>query len=260
MVSFDWLDAPDGMPEQVRETFLTHYEVALEPSGRIERAIDDIETVYENDPDAVVACSGGKDSMVALALAAASGADHRALHYDWGTQFIPRELEWEIVDNIRRFVSDDQFFVATVDRPVFEPYADNDHFRRYLDAAPGGEQYEGVGRLAGALRHSDGIDTQIVALRRGESGKRARKLDGLWGESLGQRAAFPIRYWSARDVWAYIVSERIPYATYYDRVAAATGGDHQAYEEARFTTVHDPEFELLSVDGVAAWDNRQITD
>lgn len=260
MVSFDWLDDPDGMPDHVSETFQTHYDIELEPSGRIEQAITDIETVYDRDPEAVVACSGGKDSMATLALAASSDADHRALHYDWGTQFVPRDLERELVDNIRQFVPDDRLFAATVVRPVFELYVDNDHFQRYLTADPGGEQYEGVSRLAGALRHADEIGIQFVSLRREESGKRARKLDGLWGGSLGQPAAFPLRGWSARDVWAYLVGEGVPHPSYYDRVASATGGGHRAYEQARFTTLHDQEFELLSVDGVAAWNDRQITD
>ncbi len=258
MVNFDWLDDTDEMPDSARETFDTHYDAELAPSGRIEKAVDDIETVYNHDPDAAVACSGGKDSMATLALAAASDADHLSLHYDWGTQFVPRVLEREIVANIRECVRDDRLFVATVDRPVFEPYPDNDHFQRYLEADPGGEQYEGVSRLAGALRTADEIGTQLVSLRSEESSKRDRKLDGLWGQSLGQRAAFPIRNWSARDVWAYLIAEGVPYPSYYDRVATVTGSDHRAYERARFTTLHDPEFELLSVDGMAAWDERQL--
>jgi hypothetical protein len=48
--------------------------------------------VFSTASDAVVAVSGRKDSMAALALVAESDADHRALHFDWGRRFIPREV------------------------------------------------------------------------------------------------------------------------------------------------------------------------
>jgi hypothetical protein len=103
---------------------------------------------------------------------------------------------------------------------------------------------------------------EIVGLRAGESSTRSRKLDetGLHGESLGQPASFPLRDWSARDVWAYLVANDVPYPDHYDRLARSAGdGSPREYEQARFTTFFDPEFEALSGAsvGVAEWRHRQ---
>lgn len=249
----------DGMPESTARAFQAHADNAL--ADRPARARTEIERVFTAAPDAVVAVSGGKDSMTTLALAAESDAEHRVLHFDWGRRFVPREVEREVVANIREYVNDSRFYVASHERAQFEPYSENDHFRANLHDEPGGDAYEGVDSYAGALHYCDDIGTQVVGLRASESGKRERKLDGLYGESLGLRAAFPIRDWSARDVWAYIVDNDVPYPAHYDRLAAATGnGDPRAYEDARFTTFFDPEFEEIGGDamGVAAWMHRDV--
>lgn len=256
---FDYDRGEGGMPERTQRAFQAHadQELADKPAD----AIAEIERVYQSASDAVVAVSGGKDSMTTLALAEDSDAEHRALHFDWGRRFIPREVEREIVANIREFVPDERFFVASYERAQFEPYPENNHFQRNLRGEPGGEEYEGVDAYAGALHHCDEVGTQIVGLRRGESGKRERKLDGLYGESLGLRAAVPLRDWSARDVWAYLVDNEVPYPDHYDRIAATTGdGGPRAYERARFTTFFDSEFEEIggAAMGVAEWRNRDL--
>lgn len=254
--AYDQGDA--GMPDRTRRAFQAHANQQLRKKP--EQAIAEIERVYERDPEAVVACSGGKDSMAVLVLAAASGADHRALHFDWGRRFVPRELEQEIVANICSYVPEQRLYVASYERAEFELFPENSHFQRNLRGEPGGETYEGVGKLAGALRYCQDVSLQLVGLRAGESGGRDRKLDGLYGESLGQPAAFPIRDWSARDVWAFLIDRGVPHPSYYDHVAHATGdGSPRDYEQARLSTVHDPEFENLNADGLAAWREYEIT-
>jgi 3'-phosphoadenosine 5'-phosphosulfate sulfotransferase (PAPS reductase)/FAD synthetase len=137
-------------------------------------------------------------------------------------------------------------------------------FKRGLREADGITDPDGsLSRLAGVLSGADAICRQIVGLRAGESGSRSRKLNdtGLLGESLGQPAAFPLREWSARDVWAYLVANDVPYPDHYDRLArSADDGSPAAYEQARFTTFFDPEFEALSgaAMGVAEWRNRDV--
>lgn len=253
-------DGCDEMPDRTRRAFQSHADQRLDC---VNETIAEIERVYRRSPAAVVACSGGKDSMTTLALAAQADCEHRALHFDWGRRFIPREVERSIVDAIREFVPDDRLYVASHERAQFELWPENDHFKANLNADAGGETYEGVSTLAGALRYCDAIGRQIVGLRADESGGRERKLEetGLFGESLGLPAAFPLREWSARDVWAYIVDQEVPYPDHYDQVAAVTDdGSPQAYEQARFTTFHDPEFEDVggAAMSVAEWRSRQL--
>lgn len=250
-----------GMPARTRRAFQSHADQQLD--GKIQQAIAEIERVYAHDPDSVVACSGGKDSLTTLVLAAESDATHRALHWDWGARLVPRDLERGIVDTILGYVPPGQLYVASRAVSTFRPYPEHDAFRAGLDRHDGIMETDGsLDRLAGALTRSDAVTRQLVGMRAGESGSRERKLDasGLYGESLGQPAAFPIRDWSARDVWAFLVDRDVPYPSYYDRVAHATGdGSPRDYEQARLATIHDPEFEDYSADGLASWRDHDIT-
>lgn len=256
---FSFTDQDHSMSEATRRAFRTHHEVEVEPTGLVEQTIEEVERVYRRDSDAVVSCSGGKDSMVLLALAERSDAVHRVLHWDWGARLVPRELEREIVGNIRGYVGDDRFLVAARSCAVFDTYSEHKAFRRQLQDPDDITDPDGsLRKLAGVLRHADEVGVQLLGLRRGESGKRDRKITGLYGSSLSRPAAFPLRDWTARDVWSYIVARDVPYPGYYDRVAAADGGGVTAYEGGRLSTVFDPEFEELSVDGVAVWVYRDV--
>lgn len=263
IVSFPTDDRAKQMPESTRRAFEAHSDAGLSAESRVEQATREIERVFEASPDAAVAVSGGKDSMAVLALAAAADCDHRAFHWDWGPRLIPRDVELELVQNIQTLVPDERFYVAARESPEVKAYPNATGFKRLLSADGGITTPDGsLSRLAGVLGETDLVTRQIVALRRGESSKRARKLDGLYGESLGQPAAFPLREWSGRDVWAYIVKNDVPYPDHYDRLACeANDGSPEAYEEARFTTFFDPEFENISAGelGVAAWDQRDVT-
>lgn len=248
-------DADLSMPAATRRAFQTHYDVELEPSGRIDRACEAIVCVFDDWPNAAVAVSGGKDSMGALALANAAACEHRAFHWDWGARLVPRALARQLVTNIRTQVPDKRLLVATRAAASVAAYPDHDAFQYYLSHADDIDDPDGSLRtLAGTLRNTDIVSCQIVGLRRGESGARDRKLDGLYGESLGHPAAFPLREWSARDVWAYLVAHGVPYPDHYDKQARQVGdGGPRAYERSRFSTIHDPEFEEMATDGITHW-------
>lgn len=260
--AFEYDRGDDGMPDRTRRAFQSHADQQL--TALPEQTKRDIERVYRRDRSAVVGCSGGKDSMVVLALAAQADCEHRVFHWDWGSRLIPRPVERELVENIREFVPDERLFVASRSNPTVTRYPNADEFQYGLTTDDGIQDSDGsLDRLAGALGRSEDVGRQLVGLRAGESGKRKRKLSesGLFGRSLGQPAAFPLRDWSARDVWAYIVDREVPYPRHYDRIAVSAGdGSPEAYEDARFTTFFDPEFEALSGGrmGIAEWRYRGV--
>lgn len=261
--SFADVEVDVGMPERTERTFRAYADAELS-AEKIRETKEEIKRVFAAAPRAAVAVSGGKDSMVTLALAADADCDHRAFHWDWGSRLVPREVEQAVVENAREYVPDPELYVAARGAAAVQPFPAADRFKQSLIHGDGFDAPDGsLDRLAGALAETDHITRQVVGLRAGESGSRDRKLDesGLYGESLGQPAAFPIRDWSARDVWAYIVTHDVPYPDHYDRLACeANDGSPEAYEQARFTTFFDPEFEALagSEMGIAAWDRRDV--
>ena len=256
-----------GMPKRTRRAFRSHYNQHLD--GLVERAVREIELVYGHDPDAVVSVSGGKDSMATLALAAAADVDHRVLHWDYGPDFLPRRMEREILSNIQAYAEYDQLYVSNELMRTFRPIGSADPFHRQLQTdtrlsdrvsvrdEPG---MKGVSRLAPRLRRareSNVVGRQILGTRKGESGSRDRYIDGLYGESLGEPGAFPIRGWSARDVWAYIVGEDVPYPAHYDRHAASVGtASPQDYEQVRLGGLF--RWTGSGVEGLSHWRDRDI--
>lgn len=242
---FDFDRGSDGMPDRTQRAFQAHADQEL--GDRPGEAIAEIERVYRADSDAAVSVSGGKDSMTTLVLAAESNAAHRALHWDYGPEFVPRDTAQPFVDAIEQYTPRRRIFVANEAMSVFQRLPDATAFRRQLNTTDRlstlpslrGTDKKGVTRLAPRLKRTieDGLlGRQILGVRRGESGARERKVDGLYGESLGHPAAYPIRDWSARDVWAFLVDRDVPYPDHYDRVAAVINdGSPRAYERVRMS-------------------------
>lgn len=274
--AFEYDRGADGMPDRTWRAFQAHAEQEL--GDRPAAAKREIERVYRTNPDAVVSVSGGKDSLAVLALAAEADCEHRALHWDYGPDLVPRQAANEIVACIRNHVPDSELFVANEMMHRFAGYDSElgGRFRRQLETKErlasqpsirDTQDGKPITRLISRLRTSRDrgeIGRQILGLRAGESGSRARKLNGLYGESLGFPAAFPIRSWSARDVWAYLVDRNISYPPYYDRVAAVRDdGGPRAYERARMSVWHRDEPGTIapeSIHGVAEWRFREVKD
>jgi len=273
---FDFDRGSDGMPERTQRAFQAHADQEL--GDRPDVAIAEIERVYEADETAVISVSGGKDSLATLALASEVNYIHRALHWDYGPDLVPRDTATKIVELIREHVSDPDFFVANEMMHRFAPYNSElaSRFRYQLNTSQrlasqpsirDTQDGKPIARLISRLqtsRERGDVGKQILGLRAGESGSRARKLDGLYGKSLGFPTAFPLRDWSARDVWAYLVDNEIPYPPYYDRVAAVRDdGGPRAYERARMSVWHRDEPGTIapeSIHGVAEWRCREVQD
>ena len=183
-----------------------------------------------------VAFSGGKDSTCVLHAVLQQRPNTMVLHWDYGHHFIPRELHQEIIENSKAIGVNLRVETS--------------------------EEYGRLGREAVNVLGRDmiknlipqlikeGYDAVFVGLRKQESVKRKMRINNnRWLTKMPE--IFPVQAWSWLDVWAYIISNNIPYLSHYDKYGCVVGWDR-----ARFTTLFDPEFDKFgcsNVDGVLSW-------
>ena len=94
----------------------------------------------------------------------------------------------------------------------------------------------------------DGYNLQFIGLREEESLKRRRKINSKPFRCDRIIECYPLHRLSWKDVWAYIISNDLPYLKIYDVYAKLLG-----YDKVRFATFFDPEFDKLgasNIDGV----------
>jgi len=189
-----------------------------------------------------VAFSGGKDSTCVLHLVLEQEPNVLVLHWDYGPYYIPRWLEREFVENARRIGAQN---IRVETSAEYERLG-----RKAINVL--GSEY--LGKLVPRLKW-EGYDLAFVGLRKEESVKRRIRIN--MGENIGTiPECWPIAEWSWKDVWAYIFSHDLPYASVYDLYAPVVG-----WENARLTTFFDPEFDKFgnsNLDGVLMWRFRNV--
>lgn len=158
-----------------------------------------------------VAFSGGKDSTVMLHLALQCQADIPVWHWDYGV-YMPRQVETEIQSNMQVLGAKNVIVETSRSQENAAFFGASHQFMRIKDLA-----------------------VALVGLRKEESYKRRRKIrKHLKGE------LYPLAEWGWKDVWAYIVSNNLPYPQLYNVYGPVLGWD-----KARFVSFFDSEFDHL---------------
>lgn len=85
-----------------------------------------------------------------------------------------------------------------------------------------------------------GYDLQFIGLREEESLKRKRKINTNPFRYDKMVECYPLHTMTWKDVWAYIISNDLPYLKIYDLYAPLKG-----YDKVRFATFFDNEFDKL---------------
>lgn len=170
----------------------------------------------------VVSFSGGKDSTVMLHLALQAEPKVDVFHWDHGSWLMPREIENEIIENARAIGAQNLIIGRSelLEKPeIREKW---------------GLWYLVFWNELHRLRREYGWEKDFVGLRKEEGCRRRSKI--LRHKEKWE--VYPIADWSWLDVWAYIISNSIPYLKIYDKYAALLG-----YDKARLVTFFDSEFE-----------------
>lgn len=197
--------------------------------------VDDVITdALDRYKKPIISFSGGKDSLVMTHLILSQARDITVFHWDYGRYYVPRHIE-DGTMRLMRWLSPNSMVATSKQYERAKRNPSNIFYHVFF----GKTTTELINR---------GYDLQFIGLREEESLKRKRKLNGTPFRKGKIEECHPLHLMTWKDIWAYIVSNDLPYLKIYDKYAALVGWD-----KVRFATFFDPEFDKLgasNVDGV----------
>jgi len=217
-----------------REMYLIYSETD-EYQEAVRQLHENVSKAFSEHSKPYVAYSGGKDSLVMSHAVLRENPGTLIFHWDYGPYYMPRELEREIIDMAHQIGARNLRVEST---NVYKVK------KREAISVLGKMLY---GRVMPDLK-KEGYDLAFVGLRAQEGCKRAKRVSDLFENDSVLPNCFPVRHMKARDIWAYIISNNLPYCSHYDKYASLLG-----YEEVRFCTFFDKEFDKYgnsNLDGV----------
>jgi 3'-phosphoadenosine 5'-phosphosulfate sulfotransferase (PAPS reductase)/FAD synthetase len=168
-----------------------------------------------------VAFSGGKDSTVLLHLVLQVQSDIDVYHWDHGSQLMPRSIEAEILSNAKQLGAKNLIIKTSL---AVERGDMRENWHGW---------YAVFWSSLAKVKAVHGWEIQFVGLRAEEGCKRRSKI-----RKPTKGECYPLADWGWKDIWAYIVSNNLPYPLLYDVYGPLLGWD-----KARFVTFFDMEFE-----------------
>lgn len=178
---------------------------------RVEQARQRVSEWFSLVTNPYIAFSTGKDSTCVLALVREQRPETPAVYLDADCSYPESEALLRVTPNCIRFPADEPF-LDTLARHGLDGGAELD--RATMQSTVWGpikrliaeHQFDGV---AYGLRAQESHGRRMNAYTRGAVFRYRR--DGLW-------ACQPLWDWSYDDVWAFIVTNNLPYCGVYDRM------------------------------------------
>ena len=207
------------MNKYTKKGFLLHSR-RKEYKLKVKKSLGIIETALDNY-NCYVSFSGGKDSTVLTHLCLSLNKSVPVWHWDYGDDLMPRPIESEVISNLES--------LGAINVVVDKRHGDGE------DTSSGYEQF--FGRI-NENKKCYGWNMGLIGVRREESNRRKHKYKNYFQDG----DCYPLLDWSSDDVWAYIVSNDLPYPVVYDYYSEVLGWD-----KSRFVTFFDPEFDSLNI-------------
>lgn len=213
-----------------REMFLMHSETDEYQSSidYVDSVIDDALSRY-NKP--IISFSGGKDSLVMMHLILKRNKNITVFHWDYGMYYVPRAIENDTIEIIKTMT--DNYIIESSELYEIAKRNPSNIFYKVFFSNTRNKFIE------------CGYDIQFIGLRAEESLKRKRKIGDNPFRNDKIIECYPLHMMTWKDVWAYIISNNLPYLEIYDRYAALIG-----YNKVRFATFFDKEFDKLGASNI----------
>lgn len=219
------------MREEWREYFKT-WSKTEEFKEKVRIAINIIDKALNKYDKCFISFSGGKDSTTLMNLVLKRNKNILVVHWDYGRYFIPRPIFKEIVKIIEYHTKNYRIFTSQL-------------YEKYKRSARNILGRHFIGRVIPILK-SEGYECAFIGLRAEEGVRRRERTKNYFeNDKSGIVNCYPIRDWSWRDVWAYIISNKVPYLKLYDKYAELLG-----YDKVRFVTLFDPEFDRFGTENI----------
>ena len=206
------------MNKRTRKAFMLHAKHD-DYKKRIRESMNIIRECYDKYENPYVSYSGGKDSTVLTHMALNHNSDANIWHWDYGEELMPRDYEREAIANLKQMGAKN----ITINKRIGSKHDTKSGYKQFFTQIQENKK-----------KYS--WDIALVGVRQDESNRRKHKYTKYFMEGC----CYPLRKLSSNDIWAYIISNELAYHSTYD-----LQGEYMGWDEVRFVTFNDPEFEQL---------------